>query len=157
MWGRWLRLWELAILIGDTPTCVGKILTQLDSEAKPYRHPHVCGEDSDDPKECKTCEGTPPRVWGRFIFIKLVAVFARDTPTCVGKIISDVLKNHHTGGHPHVCGEDPIHDAVTGNDVGTPPRVWGRFNDSFVKHTFEGDTPTCVGKICSRWRSYVPM
>ncbi len=45
-------------------------------------------------------------MWGREIFCCEAFALARDTPTCVGKRVSIMLRIHQKKGHPHVCGEE---------------------------------------------------
>ena len=49
-----------------------------------------------------------------------------NTPTCVGKTAPQIASPPLPGKHPHVRGEDGLHESA--GDVGkeTPPRAWGR-------------------------------
>ncbi len=85
VWGR-VKLHIRALqLTRDTPTCVGKRCEKSARALIVQGHPHVCGEESSCNCKIFTDEGTPPRVWGRGPTLVFQSLFARDTPTCVGK------------------------------------------------------------------------
>ena len=74
------------------------------------------------------------------------ASFTRNTPTGVGKTSQPTGTATSSWKHPHGRGEDPcsIPDARLAPE--TPPRAWGRQNQSFSFFPLPGNTPTGVGK-----------
>ena len=69
---------------------------------------------------------TPPRAWGRPIGIPPAVEDMRNTPTCVGKTKSNKSAGQKAKKHPHVRGEDPMTNLISGKEAETPPRAWGR-------------------------------
>ena len=69
----------------NTPTCVGKTLTQQEDAPCCEKHPHVRGEDAARCPTCAESSETPPRAWGRQIMWSDALTGFRNTPTCVGK------------------------------------------------------------------------
>ena len=49
----------------NTPTHVGKTISQQSIPAKSQKHPHARGEDLDEVLAGPGKEETPPRTWGR--------------------------------------------------------------------------------------------
>ncbi len=93
---------------------------------------------------------TPPRAWGRRLYVSRRGDGAGNTPTGVGKTPDDFHWPSDPQKHPHGRGEDyqdPIDDSLT---VETPPRAWGRPNDGCEPRMGFGNTPTGVGKTHSR-------
>ena len=64
-WGRRGGDKSPRIIVGNTPTCVGKTLTPRHRVCVPQKHPHMRGEDSikqfGEPRKLET----PPHAWGR--------------------------------------------------------------------------------------------
>ncbi len=89
-----------------TPTCVGKTLEDGTELILDTVHPHVCGENEVKVYRKDVKEGTPPRVWGKRIYVQAPSSSFRYTPTCVGKTISYGRNDHDLKVHPHVCGEN---------------------------------------------------
>ena len=48
--------------------------------------------------------------------------------------------------HPHVRGEGDVIDLYLPDDIGSPPRAWGRLMVTFLQHQPRRFTSTCVGK-----------
>ena len=90
------------------------------------KHPHVCGEDNFGYIFDLCNPETPPRVWGRPRLRFASLIFARNTPTCVGKTFTLLLLKVFARKHPHVCGEDPHAFNRLIANAETPTRVWGR-------------------------------
>ena len=84
-WGRPQRLALAVLVLGNTPTCVGKTGRHLDEQAYKQKHPHMRGEDSSSSAACCALAETPPHAWGRHIRSRATACGGRNTPTCVGK------------------------------------------------------------------------
>ena len=122
VWGRQHRAIARQLLVGNTPTCVGKTRMVWRKPARLRKHPHVCGEDAPFRPPPRRDRETPPRVWGRR------------------------YPNRCTKKHPHVCGEDGWGGFSTVWKRETPPRVWGRHSHHRSPGCTQRNTPTCVGK-----------
>ena len=126
-WGRQQALPNTPLLLGNTPTCVGKTrwhpLRIADERETPPRawgrrdreiaaftpiekHPHVRGEDPSQGRLRAPFGETPPRAWGRRSKTRRRGSTNRNTPTCVGKTASSSLWKARGKKHPHVRGED---------------------------------------------------
>ena len=93
--------------------------------------------------------GSPPRAWGRCGRAVLGNGYLRFTPTCVGKILAQIVFLRRVRGspprawgrfhqccppvhwesvHPHVRGEDAVISMLAlVVPSGSPPRAWGRW------------------------------
>ena len=69
---------------------------------------------------------TPPHAWGRPTIIGKLGYYWRNTPTCVGKTLSQATGVYLVKKHPHMRGEDRGEIDVGDGEL--------------------GNTPTCVGK-----------
>ena len=166
-WGRQQALPNTPLLLGNTPTCVGKTrwhpLRIADERETPPRawgrrdreiaaftpiekHPHVRGEDVQLVKDKDTDRETPPRAWGRQAAMGGTPFSHRNTPTCVGKTRRKGGFERLLGKHPHVRGEDfSWHEDGEGRTE-TPPRARGRQPPQHSGRLEVRNTPTCVGK-----------
>ena len=132
VWGRVRLVYPGDAPDGDTPTCVGKSVQRFIDCTLTRGHPHVCGEESNPPRNAFHFIGTPPRVWGRVCGAGTKVVCNRDTPTCVGKSLRFYIRPTALAGHPHVCGEESFCLRSWSSQIGTPPRVWGRGLARFI-------------------------
>ena len=69
-------------------------------------HPHVCGENYQEPAFAAGSFGPSPRVWGKLWFQSSNDIIQRSIPTCVGKTITARSNVRVVQVHPHVCGEN---------------------------------------------------
>ncbi len=151
-WGRLLRFCKRAVCGGNTPTCVGKTQTDIRSDGKGRKHPHVRGEDwCHWPTRWPVWE-TPPRAWGRLVLVAAAAKAFGNTPTCVGKTPLRLVSAPWIKKHPHVRGEDWTYKTDIPHQTETPPRAWGRRQHRQLRHRRSRNTPTCVGKTRSSRR-----
>ena len=88
MWGRLHQLQAVLLVVGNTPTHVGKT-------KKIYAFGSWRWE-------------TPPRMWGRLSGNYNTNITPGNTPTHVGKTSSSLLTSHLRWKHPHACGEDRV-------------------------------------------------
>ena len=105
-WGRLFYGRRYVMRSGNTPTCVGKTPTPTARPSSSGKHPHVRGEDSHVGTILAAYLETPPRAWGRLSIWLANAYIDRNTPTCVGKTMSQQRYLRYAGKHPHVRGED---------------------------------------------------
>ena len=130
----------------NTPTGVGKTFSRPSLGLCTQEHPHGRGEDFIMPNRGNCVIGTPPRAWGRLWVTAHRHHLDRNTPTGVGKtppLFSDSLRFPE---HPHGRGEDRIRSFVKFEEVGTPPRAWGRRAPPSDVSRDLRNTPTGVGK-----------
>ncbi len=84
-WGRPTNVHHGGMVLGNTPTCVGKTALSGVTALRFWKHPHVRGEDSASTSSSTLSTETPPRAWGRLAWRARYCVNRRNTPTCVGK------------------------------------------------------------------------
>ena len=177
-WGRQQALPNTPLLLGNTPTCVGKTrwhpLRIADERETPPRawgrrdreiaaftpiekHPHVCGEDPPGFTWQSYAEETPPRAWGRQAAMGGTPFSHRNTPTCVGKTRRKGGFERLLGKHPHVRGEDEARREDGEVRTETPPRAWGRQPPHHSGRLEVRNTPTCVGKTLFPFRKLYPF
>ncbi len=148
-WGRPLHGQHTELVLGNTPTCVGKTSSRFPARPCNKKHPHVRGEDSSHRSVNVSDQETPPRAWGRLTMICINDARLGNTPTCVGKTGSQPEWAPVVQKHPHVRGED-FNDLDKGVELAeTPPRAWGRQHPAHGRVRRVRNTPTCVGKTTS--------
>ena len=147
MWGNFDT--DLAEEIQDrfTPTCVGKLKSQLPPDEWEPVHPHVCGETVTGLERDESYRGSPSRVWGNFGRRATTLLPHRFTPTCVGKLLRTRSLVTPSSVHPHVCGETECISFARAYYHGSPPRVWGNCPPRPPTRRRIRFTPTCVGKL----------
>ncbi len=155
-WGR-QDLWEgQAVVIGNTPTGVGKTSRRCWALIQVWKHPHGRGEDSASHASPRPSTETPPRAWGRLFSSHLKAFGAGNTPTGVGKTKKHGCLVRKIKKHPHGRGEDVCRHRRSRQASETPPRAWGRRARGGQQAVQSGNTPTGVGKTRSSiWLSWV--
>ena len=126
------RLWGILVLnFKDaaarrfTPTPVGNTQGGRVALTPPAVHPHACGEYHDQLDRIYERIGSPPRLWGIRCRIACFAWLRRFTPTPVGNTNRHGAAVRVVPVHPHACGEYLIAVAISFNDDGSPPRLWG--------------------------------
>ena len=107
--------------------------------------PHVRGDGPAKAIAIFSGTGSPPRAWGRQGSRPGIHDDYRFTPTCVG-----TAKLHRPGDdslpvHPHVRGDGAMIRSSLVSSFGSPPRAWGRRNDTLQARHVVRFTPTCVG------------
>ena len=145
-WGRAAASAAGTMVLGSTPTCVGKSGPAIGDRDDLWVHPHVRGEESATRLQAHVRAGPPPRAWGRDQSAPDQRGASRSTPTCVGKRPLSGGWRCHSRVHPHVRGEEPTGLDGRPNPDGPPPRAWGRGLSGSPGVARGGSTPTCVGK-----------
>ena len=69
----------------NTPTGVGKTMSQYTNLGEEWKHPHGRGEDGRPQFPKVFCSETPPRAWGRHVLLQSSNLRRGNTPTGVGK------------------------------------------------------------------------
>ena len=148
-WGRLSTLCHPGRGQGNTPTSVGKTLSQQRRSSGTGKHPHERGEDYDERHLLNSILEPPPRAWGRLTLIIVLFDTTRNTPTSVGKTRASPSCGRGGRKHPHERGEDSsgYDDTFSGDE--TPPRAWGRLLQSSWIVLEMRNTPTSVGKTQS--------
>ncbi len=95
VWGKPAIFWINKFRFRYTPTCVGKTEIPPIFPQSSMVHPHVCGENLTLILILILSSGTPPRVWGKPIMMRLSLTTQRYTPTCVGKTFPRFTYNSH--------------------------------------------------------------
>ena len=68
-----------------TPACAGKTGQKYISEQSVEDHPRMCGENAWALIRLYSSMGSPPRVRGKQLLIRLLDLVVRITPACAGK------------------------------------------------------------------------
>ena len=90
--------------------------------------------------------GSPPRVRGKARTPRRGHPPLGITPACAGKRLLRQLRHITSRDHPRVCGEKLRFRAVTGSQLGSPPRVRGKGHTDTPVVRDIGITPACAGK-----------
>ncbi len=149
-WGRHAQRWIYLPHVGNTPTCVGKTQRLPSRPGRPWKHPHVRGEDGYFEPPPTPIPETPPRAWGRPHHPPQAKQTDGNTPTCVGKTYVGQIEAKLRKKHPHVRGEDTKTRAGCAGTKEAPPRAWGRHGPPVRPRETDRNTPTCVGKTQRR-------
>src|SRR5204863_69588 len=109
-----------------TPTRVGTMSTVNPLACASSVHPHARGDDTAGGTSRYSCDGSPPRAWGRSFPLCYKARRLRFTPTRVGTM--GPYRGDGPSGtvHPHARGDDTLTFRNFGRRFGSPPRAWGR-------------------------------
>ena len=128
-----------------TPACAGNSDTARRVSIDTRDHPRVCGEQIIRCPENPMHLGSPPRVRGTVINLKVNAKKSGITPACAGNSGYSVIEWMKEKDHPRVCGEQTILPASNTSEHGSPPRVRGtgpyRSADDIARRI----TPACAG------------
>ena len=133
-WGRLEVYNDLNSDLGNTPTHVGKTILCRKMCRHCKKHPHARGEDlPKKPRPSRTLE-TPPRTWGRLEELFKPHRYKGNTPTHVGKTVSELQALCPVRKHPHARGEDSLYPSrVLSKKRNTPTHV-GKTEAEDVEH-----------------------
>ena len=155
-WGKRLVTVVPIIMIGFTPTHVGKASDKRSSLPQIRVHPHARGESRRRQPDHQLRLGSPPRTWGKRNRGGWIGGNTGFTPTHVGKARARLQPFGATAVHPHARGESPMLIDNDGTVTGSPPRTWGKRLVTVVPIIMIGFTPTHVGKASDK-RSSLPQ
>ena len=127
------------------PTCVGTACLWTGQVQQKTVHPHVRGDGAMSSPRSGLNTGSPPRAWGRLIYLNKTCYNGRFTPTCVGTAIFQPRGLKPLSVHPHVRGDGATGLAKEFSVFGSPPRAWGRRRLKIRCSRSSRFTPTCVG------------
>ena len=167
VWGTSLQCIRSGCNSRFIPTGVGNINGLMERTGAGTVHPHGCGEHLSRDRTKQKKGGSSPRVWGtcsqrsfhrlnlRFIPTGVGNMSLRETakcslrfiPTGVGNIWWLSYKPGCASVHPHGCGEHEKVTVLSGQVLGSSPRVWGTFTEQLADGTFTRFIPTGVGNI----------
>ncbi len=115
-------------------------------------HPHMRGEHVECPADGNIVFGSSPHAWGAWLTSANASWTRRFIPTCVGSIISAVVRAVGTTVHPHMRGEHVLLVVCKHDTCGSSPHAWGACLDVLphpVEIVFSRFIPTCVGSMQS--------
>ena len=105
----------------------------------------MCGEQFVSPLLYLMCIGSPPRVRGTARAGRRNASRVGITPACAGNSPPRWAWSATPQDHPRVCGEQKSSKARRYGAYGSPPRVRGTVNISFVSEGTSGSPPRVRG------------
>ncbi len=145
-WGKLFFFVYRKVCWRNTPTDVGKTRCAFFVASVRRKHPHGRGENVSARPAIHLDGETPPRTWGKQIFVLGFHARSRNTPTDVGKTARTVFRPGGFWKHPHGRGENGIGHSGGSRDGETPPRTWGKRIHPRLPVRKCRNTPTDVGK-----------
>ena len=115
-------------------------------------HPRACGENCWSVLTASPDGGSSPRVRGKFIGTSDYSDSVRFIPARAGKIPWLPYKNTWRSVHPRACGENGTNPAWRNDEVGSSPRVRGKFIKDALHHQDARFIPARAGKMQGAWR-----
>ena len=129
-----------------TPACAGRSQSDLQSGRWRGDHPRVRGE-KPLPASCSSHpQGSPPRARGEVVISHISQCAYGITPACAGRSCAACRAWRCWRDHPRVRGEKQSGIAVSGTDLGSPPRARGEGYLSSRSPSVLGITPACAGR-----------
>ena len=107
-----------------------------------------CGEKTAKGCECSVSLGSPPRMRGKAVEMKLAGTVHGITPAHAGKSICFGSKVDVARDHPRACGEKSAQVQCLPRLSGSPPRMRGKEQLASGVRSSAGITPACAGKRC---------
>ena len=132
-----------------TPACAGKRRSDWIIRSIYWDHPRVCGEKCPPGKFFFMTVGSPPRVRGKAVEMKLAGTVHGITPACAGKSSSGRIRRSQGWDHPRVCGEKVSSPVLSTDLKGSPPRMRGKGAFFEVLNTAQKDHPRACGEKVS--------
>ena len=105
-WGRAHNVQVAHVLVGNTPTCVGKSPVKNVFGLSVWKHPHVRGEESTSTTSRTTLLETPPRAWGRER--EIIEYFSSFTGKSYTKSTKRARSAEKIDSNPHITIADHI-------------------------------------------------
>ena len=146
MRGKAAKSEDAAAIDRITPACAGKRNRVQRLRVQHGDHPRVCGEKPFPQLESTVPPGSPPRVRGKAVEMKLAGTVHGITPACAGKSSAAAAARICARDHPRVCEEKHLSGTTDNRPHGSPPRVRGK---DMLQALFEKSlwiTPACAGK-----------
>ncbi len=146
-WGQWRRRAPVLHRFRFTPTCVGTMASGRSPCPSRTVHPHMRGDNIFAGNKSSPTLGSPPHAWGQCRSDRLEVRRVRFTPTCVGTIVQRAPRMKHLAVHPHMRGDNVVHDVLSQIPTGSPPHAWGQCGQLDQIERRRRFTPTCVGTM----------
>ena len=126
---------------------MGTFRFQHSSSSSVTVHPHACGDFRCSRFTSDGRSGSPPRLWGLFQCADTEAGAGRFTPTPVGTLAEKIDEDTGCSVHPHACGDFGEAYTPVVPVAGSPPRLWGLYDDRLLDSPGHRFTPTPVGTL----------
>ena len=110
----------------------------------------MCGKNDKQANTNAVLAGSPPRVREKLISLKEIGEDTRITPACAGKTTFSAFAFMIPRDHPRVCGKNSANLSGQLANLGSPPRVREKLNDSEYSVKALRITPACAGKTPPR-------
>ena len=110
----------------------------------------MCGKNLLSVSVRSTILGSPPRVREKHIVNQVCHFRTRITPACAGKTTFSAFAFMIPRDHPRVCGKNSANLSGQLANLGSPPRVREKLNDSEYSVKALRITPACAGKTPPR-------
>ncbi len=144
---------ELRFAQRITPARAGKTNVISLSLCRVQDHPRACGENPDALIFHGIPAGSPPRVRGKPMRIRLERIRKRITPARAGKTFPVPPSALPGEDHPRACGENFLISALICPFEGSPPRVRGKLSKTTCETPLHRITPARAGKTDFVYRS----
>ena len=109
-------------------------------------HPRVCGEKKLVGSLVGLLLGSPPRMRGKALFPRPLALLPGITPAYAGKSVGISAASICPRDHPRVCGEKIASCTVDSVSMGSPPRMRGKEFFTMTERQEHRITPAYAGK-----------
>ena len=141
----------LAKFDGITPARAGKTKRRGRRVSCPWDHPRACGENNSCALTSPLAAGSPPRVRGKQHLFQRHHPVLGITPARAGKTTASTRDASFARDHPRACGENSSAGKLTGQDLGSPPRVRGKLRFALKRISLIRITPARAGK--NMWKA----
>ena len=152
MRGKLQRSSQVWFVLGITPAHAGKTSALLLPLCPLEDHPRACGENKAPTSNAAIGKGSPPRMRGKRLTLRLGQRLVGITPAHAGKTSTKCGRSSTRRDHPRACGENDEERAQLIVDWGSPPRMRGKPPVRLVITGAAGITPAHAGKTLRKWR-----
>ena len=114
-------------------------------------HPRLCGEKVPSPAFRRSCMGSPPPMRGKVGHVHERFRRVGITPAYAGKSQLALRIPAALWDHPRLCGEKVLLSQLKSTTLGSPPPMWGKAQQRYVRLADVGITPAYAGKSGDVW------
>ena len=111
---------------GITPAYAGKSFAPFALQMRPWDHPRICGEKSNEVVRVIQKPGSPPHMRGKDACCVWTRSLSRITPAYAGKRRSGGYWRQRRWDHPRICGEKLASAHKGPRAMGSPPHMRGK-------------------------------
>ena len=129
-----------------TPADAGKTSGCLVYRGSHKDHPRGCGENRARELYQEQYAGSPPRMRGKPVNLRLIAAAVGITPADAGKTFTFEPVCYAAEDHPRGCGENRLFETLRQQGYGSPPRMRGKLIMQPTGAKDNGITPADAGK-----------